>query len=56
MRTRWQAPTLGMVLTWWLVGLMLDARSAGSNEVDGVPWPADPAALPGVCPAAGPDG
>jgi hypothetical protein len=39
-----------------VVGLMLDARSASSNEVDGVPWPADPAAGPAVCPAAGPGG
>jgi hypothetical protein len=37
-----------------VVGLMLDGRSAGSNEVEGVPWPADPAAAPARCPARGP--
>jgi hypothetical protein len=39
-----------------VVGLMLDARSAGSNEVEGTPWPEDPAAGPARCPARGPGG
>jgi hypothetical protein len=39
-----------------VVGLMLDGRSAGSNEVEGVPWPAEPAAGPARCPARGPGG
>ena len=37
-----------------VIGLMLDGRSAGSNEVEGVPWPPTPLS-PGVpCPRAGP--
>jgi hypothetical protein len=39
-----------------VIGLMLDARSAGSNEVEGVPWPADASQGPTRCPARGPDG
>jgi Zinc carboxypeptidase len=38
-----------------VIGLMLDGRSAGSNEVEGVPWPRDPIGR-ARCPARGPGG
>jgi hypothetical protein len=32
-----------------VIGLMLDARSAGSNEVEGRPWPSRPIRTPLRC-------
>jgi hypothetical protein len=38
-----------------VIGLMLDGRSAGSNEVEGRPWPSKPVRVPFAAPPTGSD-